>query len=335
MAIRVGINGLGRIGRLIFRQILDLEDYNILYVNDLVSPKLLAYLLQYDSVHGTWDQKVYGDDNFLYVGEKRIQVFSSPNPEDLPHREMQTDFLIESTGCFTSMESAGRHVAAGASQVIVTAPSSDIPMYVFGVNHHKMNPEGEKIISNASCTTNCLAVIAKVLQDSFGIEEGLMTTVHAVTATQRTVDAPAKKDFRGSRGILGNIIPSSTGAAKAVGSVIPELQDKLTGMAFRVPTPDVSVVDLTVRLERPTSLDDIHKAMQEAASANMQGILSCCDHPSVSTDFIGSPYSAIFDKDACIQLNSHLHKIIAWYDNEYGYAKRVCDLMQHLAMIRN
>ncbi len=329
-AIRVAINGFGRIGRLVFRTLLDNPRFDIVLINDLAALNVLAYLLQNDSSHGRLDRHVRVDGQFLCVGDKRIQFSSEKDPKNISHRELLVDVVVESTGFFTTKEKAEAHIAAGASRVIVTAPGADIPMFVMGVNHRHYNPDFHRVVSNASCTTNCLAPVAKVLHDHFGIVEGLMTTIHAATAKQQVVDMASSGDLRGCRSVFGNIIPSSTGAAKAVGMVLPELNGKLTGMAFRIPSPDVSVIDLTVRLEKGVSYDLIAKAMKDASEGELKGILGYTREPVVSADFIGSPFSAIFDYEAGIELNKNFHKIIAWYDNEWGYASRVSDLIQHM-----
>lgn len=333
MTVNIAINGFGRIGRLVFRSIAEHHpDINIVAINDIVPADNLAYLLKYDSTHGRFKGEVYAEDNAIVVNGKKTLVFSEKDPERLPWRDLKIDIVVESTGLFTAPELAGKHLTAGAHRVIITAPAKgDVPTFVMGVNHEKYNPEKDRIVSNASCTTNCLAPITKVLLDNFGIEEGLMTTVHAVTATQPTVDGPSKKDWRGGRGAGQNIIPASTGAAKAVAQCIPEIKGKLTGMALRVPTADVSVVDLTVRLSKPTTYEAICNAMKKASEGNMKGILYFCDEQLVSSDFISSTYSAIFDKDAGIALNDRFYKIVAWYDNEMGYACRVADLLAYIA----
>lgn len=332
MSINVAINGFGRIGRLAFRNMAVRNDINIVAINDIVPADNLAYLLKYDSTHGTFDADVRTQGNILLVNGKQTQVLSEKDPEKLPWRDLKIDYVIESTGLFTTPEAAAKHLTAGARRVIISAPAKgDVPIFVMGVNHQNYNPETDKIVSNASCTTNCLAPITKVLLDNFGIEEGLMTTVHSVTATQPTVDGPSKKDWRGGRGAGQNIIPASTGAAKAVGLCIPEVNGKLTGMALRVPTADVSVVDLTVRLKKQTTYEEICQAMKRASEGSMKGFLAYCDEQLVSSDFISSTYSAIFDKDAGIALNDRFYKIIAWYDNEMGYACRVVDLLLYMA----
>ncbi|HRD54784.1 MAG TPA: type I glyceraldehyde-3-phosphate dehydrogenase [Parachlamydiaceae bacterium] len=330
--INIAINGFGRIGRLVFRQLHKLPHIKIMAVNDLVPADNLAYLLKYDSTHGTFHADVKAVDNKLIVDGKETAVFSEKDPKNLPWEKLKIDYVIESTGHFTSLELSQKHLDAGAKRVIITAPGKGaMPIFVMGVNQEKYNPDTDRIVSNASCTTNCLAPIAKVLLDNFGIEEGLMTTVHSLTASQPTVDGPSHKDWRGGRGACQNIIPSSTGAAKAVALCLPELNGKLTGMAFRVPTADVSVVDLTVRLSKKTTYEEICNAMKKAADGYMQGILSYCDELLVSSDFIGSAYSAIFDKHAGIALNETFYKIIAWYDNEMGYASRCVDLIVYMA----
>lgn len=332
MPINIAINGFGRIGRLVFRRAASRADINIVAINDIVPSDNLAYLLKYDSTHGPFDGDVRAEGENLIVNGKKTAVLSERDPGLLPWRDLNVDYVIESTGLFTTPETAGKHLTAGAKRVIITAPAKgEVPTFVMGVNEKKYDPEKDRIVSNASCTTNCLASITKVLLDNFGIEEGLMTTVHSVTATQPTVDGPSKKDWRGGRGAGQNIIPASTGAAKAVSQCIPEIKGKLTGMALRVPTADVSVVDLTVRLSKPTTYEEICKAMKKASESSMKGILTYCDELLVSTDFIGNTSSAIFDKEAGIALNDKFFKIIAWYDNEMGYASRVVDLAVYMA----
>lgn len=333
MTINIAINGFGRIGRLVFRIASERKDINIVAVNDLVPADNLAYLLKYDSTHGTYEADIRAEENAIIVNGKKSLVFSETDPEKLPWKKLNIDYVVESTGHFTNAEGASKHLKAGAKRVIISAPAKgdDIPTLVMGVNEDKFNPAKDKIVSNASCTTNCLAPITKVLLDNFGIEEGLMTTIHSVTASQPTVDGPSKKDWRGGRSASQNIIPASTGAAKAVSLCIPEVKGKLTGMAFRVPTADVSVVDLTVKLARPTTYDEVCKAMKKAAEGSMKGILSYCDEQVVSSDFIGSHYSAIFDKEAGIALNDSFFKVVAWYDNEMGYSSRVVDLLVFMA----
>ncbi|CCB85562.1 MULTISPECIES: type I glyceraldehyde-3-phosphate dehydrogenase [Parachlamydia] len=332
MSVNIAINGFGRIGRLAFRIASKLNDINIVAINDVVPADNLAYLLKFDSTHGRFDGDIYAEGNHIVANGKKTIVLSEKDPEKLPWKDLKIDYVLECTGLFTTPELAQKHLTAGASRVIISAPAKgDIPTFVMGVNHQNYNPELHRIISNASCTTNCLAPITKVLLDNFGIEEGLMTTVHSVTSSQPTVDGPSKKDWRGGRGASQNIIPASTGAAKAVALCLPEIKGKLTGMALRVPTADVSVVDLTVRLSKPTSYEDICKAMKLASENEMKGILAYCDEQVVSSDFISSSYSAIFDKDAGIALNDSFYKIIAWYDNEMGYASRIVDLVVYMA----
>lgn len=330
MKKKVAINGFGRIGRLVFRALMDDPDFEIVLINDLGSPECLAYLLKYDSIHGVIHKNIRADDDFLYIDDTRIQVFAKTDPKEIPYTEIPVDFVVEATGIFTSLEGANRHRAAGAKRVVISAPS-DAKMFVMGVNHEEYDPAEHMVVSCASCTTNCLAPVAKVLHDNFGIQEGLMTTVHAVTATQKTQDSLSRKDRRGGRAILDNIIPSSTGAAKAVGKVIPSLEGKLTGMAFRVPVSDVSVVDLTVRLEKSTSLEEIAKVMTEASHGSLKGILGVTDDPVVSTDFKGCISSSVLDVGASIELNGNFFKLVSWYDNEWGYANRVCDMMRYIA----
>jgi len=329
---KIAINGFGRIGRLVLRR--GVEDPNLEFVaiNDLVPPDNLAYLFKYDSTHGRFNGTVESDDSNIIINGKKIKCFSEKEPEKLPWKSMGVDYVVESTGRFTDNEVAGKHLTGGAKKVVISAPAKDksVPTFVMGVNESKYDPSKHNIVSNASCTTNCLAPIVKVVLDNFGIEEGLMTTVHAMTATQPTVDGPSKKDFRGGRGAAQNIIPSSTGAAKAVALCIPEVEGKLTGMSFRVPTPDVSVVDLTVRTTKTTSLDEIKKKMKEASEGSMKGILGYTDEDVVSNDFISSPLSSIFDAGASIQLNGNFFKLVSWYDNEMGYSNRVLDLIRFM-----
>lgn len=332
MTIRIAINGFGRIGRLVYRIASENPNIAIVAINDIVPSDNLAYLLKYDSTHGTFNGTVTCDSNSITVNNKKTDVFCERDPEKLPWGQLNVDYVVESTGLFTDLESAQKHLKAGAKRVIISAPAKgDIPTFVVGVNHETFNPETDKIVSNASCTTNCLAPITKVLLDNFGIEEGLMTTIHAITATQPTLDGPSKKDWRGGRGAAQNVIPASTGAAKAVSLCIPEVKGKITGMAFRVPTADVSVVDLTVKLVKSTTYEQICAAMKKASETSMKGILSYCDEQLVSSDFIGSRFSAIFDKEAGIALNDKFYKIIAWYDNEMGYSSRIVDLILYIA----
>jgi glyceraldehyde 3-phosphate dehydrogenase len=332
MAIKIAINGFGRIGRLVYRLASQREDIEVVAINDLVPADNLAYLLKYDSTHGRFEGDVKAEENTLIANGRQTLVLSEKDPQNLPWKNLEVDYVIESTGLFTTPETARKHLIAGAKRVIISAPAKgDVPTLVMGVNENQYNPEKDKIVSNASCTTNCLAPITKILLDQFGIEEGLMTTIHAVTATQPTVDGPSKKDWRGGRSASQNIIPASTGAAKAVAQCLPEVKGKLTGMAFRVPTADVSVVDLTVRLSKPTSYEEICQAIKEASEGSMKGIVAYCDDQVVSTDFIGDTHSAIFDKEAGIALNDSFYKIIAWYDNEMGYSARIIDLVMYMA----
>jgi len=328
MAIKVGINGFGRIGRMVFRAaVQNFPDIEVVGINDLLEPDYLAYMLQYDSVHGRFKGTVTVDGNTLVVNGKRIRLTAIKDPSDLKWGEVGADVVIESTGLFLTKETAEKHLAAGAKKVILSAPSKDdTPMFVFGVNDKTY--AGQAIISNASCTTNCLAPVAKVLHDTFGIKRGLMTTVHAATATQKTVDGPSNKDWRGGRGILENIIPSSTGAAKAVGKVIPELNKKLTGMSFRVPTSDVSVVDLTVELNTDTTYEAICAAMKAASEGPMKGVLAYTDQKVVSTDFRGESCTSVFDAEAGMALDGSFIKVVSWYDNEWGYSSKVLEMVR-------
>ena len=330
--MNIGINGFGRIGRLVFRAAMKNPNVNIVGINDLLDPNHLAYLLKYDSVHGVYDGDIKIENNKLVVDGKQIQLFSEMNPEKIQWDSIKTDIVAECTGIFTNLEKAGLHIKGGASKVIISAPSPDVPMFVMGVNHNEVT-SNQKIVSNASCTTNCLAPIAKVLNDNFEIVEGLMTTVHATTATQFTVDGPSKKDYRGGRSSLLNIIPASTGAAKAVTKVIPSLEGKLTGMAFRVPTANVSVVDLTVRLKKNTSYSEIKNVIKISSEKNLKGVLGYCEEPVVSQDFIGDIRTSIFDASAGMELNSNFFKIISWYDNEYGYSSKLIDLAEYIYKI--
>ena len=326
MTIKVGINGFGRIGRMVFRAaVKDFPDIEIVGVNDLLEPAYLAYMLQYDSVHGRFPGSIAVEGNHLVINGRKVRLSAVKDPAELKWGEVGAEVVIESTGLFLTKETAEKHLAAGASKVIMSAPSKDdTPMFVYGVNHASY--AGEAIISNASCTTNCLAPVAKVLNDTWGIKRGLMTTVHAATATQKTVDGPSSKDWRGGRGILENIIPSSTGAAKAVGKVIPELNKKLTGMAFRVPISDVSVVDLTVELQREASYEQICAAMKAASEGPMKGVLGYTEDKVVATDFRGDSRTSIFDADAGIALDSTFVKVVAWYDNEWGYSCKLNEM---------
>ncbi|MBI5449824.1 MAG: type I glyceraldehyde-3-phosphate dehydrogenase [Gammaproteobacteria bacterium] len=331
MAIRVGINGFGRIGRMAFRAaIQDFPGIEVVAINDLLEPDYLAYMLKHDSVHGRFKGNVSVDNNSLIVNGKKIRLTAERDPANLKWGEVGVDLVIECTGFFLTQETCQKHLDAGAKKVVQSAPSKDsTPMFVYGVNHSSY--KGEAIVSAASCTTNCLAPVAKVLNDTFGIKRGLMTTVHAATATQKTVDGPSSKDWRGGRGILENIIPSSTGAAKAVGVVLPELKGKLTGMAFRVPTSDVSVVDLTVELKKEASYDEICKAMKAASEGEMKGVLGYTTEKVVSTDFRGFTSPSIFDADAGIALDSTFVKVVAWYDNEYGYTCNMMRMVEHVS----
>ena len=329
MAIKIGINGFGRIGRLVFRSAMKQDDVTVVGVNDLLDIDHLAYLLKYDSVHGTYDGTIEVKGNNLIVDGHSVCISAERDPSAIGWGDLKTDVVAECTGIFTSLEKAQAHLDGGAKKVVISAPSPDAPMFVMGVNHSEASVLNT-IVSNASCTTNCLAPIAKVLNDHFEIEEGLMTTVHATTATQFTVDGPSRKDFRGGRSSLLNIMPASTGAAKAVTKVIPDLVGKLTGMAFRVPTANVSVVDLTVKLKKETSYEEIKKVMHNAANNEMKNILGYCDEPVVSQDFVGDVRTSIFDAGAGMELNSRFFKIISWYDNECGYSNKLIDLAKHI-----
>ncbi|WP_407430334.1 type I glyceraldehyde-3-phosphate dehydrogenase [Arcticibacter sp.] len=326
--MKVGINGFGRIGRLAFRAAVDRSDIEVVGINDLVEPDYMAYMLKYDSTHGRFNGTVEVKDGNLVVNGKTIRVTAEKDPANLKWDEVGAEVVIESTGLFLTQESAGKHITAGAKKVVMSAPAKDdTPTFVLGVNHKELKAD-QNIVSNASCTTNCLAPIAKVLNDKFGIIEGLMSTIHAVTATQKTVDGPSAKDWRGGRGAYQNIIPSSTGAAKAVALVIPALKGKLTGMSFRVPVPDVSVVDLVVRLEKPASYEDIKAAMKEASEGELKGILGYTEDDVVSQDFLTDPRTSIFDAKAGIALNDNFVKVVSWYDNEWGYSNKLIDLVQ-------
>ena len=331
MTIKVGINGFGRIGRMVFRAAAqNFKDIEIVGINDLLEPDYLAYMLKYDSVHGRFKGEIAVDGNTLIVDGKRIRLTAVKDPFDLKWNEVGADVVIESTGLFLTHDTADKHVAAGAKKVIMSAPSKDdTPMFVFGVNDKTY--AGQAIISNASCTTNCLAPVAKVLNDKWGIKRGLMTTVHATTATQKTVDGPSNKDWRGGRGILENIIPSSTGAAKAVGVVIPELNKKLTGMSFRVPTSDVSVVDLTVELVKPASYAEICAEMKAQSQGALKGVLGYTEDKVVATDFRGEPCTSVFDAEAGIALDSTFVKVVSWYDNEWGYSNKCLEMVRVVA----
>ncbi|NGM61857.1 type I glyceraldehyde-3-phosphate dehydrogenase [Sphingobacterium sp. SGG-5] len=328
--MKIGINGFGRIGRLAFRAAVNRKDIEIVGINDLVEPDYMAYMLKYDSTHGRFDGTVEVKDGHLVVNGKTIRVTAERDPADLKWNEVGAEVIIESTGLFLTQEAAQKHLQAGAKKVIMSAPAKDdTPTFVMGVNHKELKAD-QHIVSNASCTTNCLAPLAKVLHDNFGIVEGLMTTVHAVTATQKTVDGPSVKDWRGGRGAYQNIIPSSTGAAKAVGLVLPSLQGKLTGMSFRVPTADVSVVDLTVRLEKPASYETIKATMKAASEGELKGILGYTEDDVVSTDFLGDSRTSIFDAKAGISLSDNFVKVVSWYDNEWGYSNKIVDLAQEV-----
>ena len=332
MTIRIGINGFGRIGRLAFRRAVTLPDVEVVGINDLIDVEYLAYMLRYDSTHGRFHGQVAVENGQLVVNGKTIRITAERDPNNLKWGDVGAEYVLESTGFFLTDASARAHINAGAKRVVMSAPSKDdTPIFVMGVNHSTY--AGQDIVSNASCTTNCLAPMAKVVHDNFGIVNGLMTTVHATTATQKTVDGPSVKDWRGGRGAAQNIIPSSTGAAKAVGRVIPELNGKLTGMAFRVPTPDVSVVDLTVNLARPASYDQIKAAMKAAAEGPMAGILGYTEDEVVSTDFLGESCTSVFDANAGIALTDTFVKLVAWYDNEWGYSCKCIDLMRHMATV--
>ena len=333
MTLRIGINGFGRIGRMVLRVGSQNPNLEFVAINDLVPADNLAYLLKYDSTHGGFAGEVRADGDAVILNGKRIQCLSERDPAQLPWGKLDTDFVIESTGLFTTHETAGGHLQAGAKKVVISAPvkSQEIKPLVMGVNHEQYDPNADDVVSNASCTTNCLAPVVKVVLDNWGVEEGLMTTVHAVTATQPTVDSPSKKDWRGGRGGFQNIIPASTGAAKAVGLCIPEVAGKLTGMAFRVPTANVSVVDLTVRTEQATSYDEICAAMESAAEGSLNGFLGYTNEEVVSSDFIGSPFSSIFDAGAGIGLSDRFFKLVSWYDNEMGYSNRVLDLIEYMS----
>jgi glyceraldehyde 3-phosphate dehydrogenase len=330
--IKIGINGFGRIGRLAFRLAMKRENMQIVAINDLLDVDYLAYMLKYDSVHGAFDGTVEVENGKLIVNGDEIRVSAERNPEDLKWDEVGAEYIMECTGIFKSIEQANRHVVGGAKKVVISAPSPDAPMFVMGVNHNELKAS-DVVFSNASCTTNCLAPVVKVLNDNFGIVEGLMTTVHAATATQKTVDGPSSKNWRLGRSAIHNIIPSSTGAAKAVGKVIPEMNGKLTGMAFRVPTMDVSVVDLTVRLNKNASYEEIKNAMKSASEKEMKGILGYTEDAVVSQDFVGDERTSIFDAGAGIALNDNFVKVVSWYDNEMGYSAKIVDLIEHAASL--
>ena len=335
MSLKIAINGFGRIGRLVFRAGCANPNVEFVGVNDLVPPDNLAYLLKHDSTHGRFKGTVEAKEDGIVVNGKFVKCVSIKAPAELPWGQLKADYVVESTGLFTDLDGAMNHIKAGGKRVIISAPTKakdeDVPTLVMGVNHNKFDPAKHKIVSNASCTTNCLAPVAKVINDKFGLAEGLMSTIHAMTATQPTVDGPSKKDWRGGRGAAQNIIPASTGAAKAVALAMPELKGKLTGMAFRVPTPDVSVVDLTFKTAKATTYKDICAAMKEASEGELKGFLGYTDEDVVSSDFIGDARSSIFDAGAGIELNANFFKCVSWYDNEWGYSNRVIDLMVHMA----
>ncbi len=335
MKVKLGINGFGRIGRLVMRASLEREDVDVLAINDpFVDVDYMKYMLQYDTIHGRLNADVEVVDGNLVVNGKTVKVYNFMNPSEIPWKDAEVDYVVESSGAFTTTEKASAHLTGGAKKVIISAPSKDAPMFVMGVNQDKYTKD-MNVVSNASCTTNCLAPLAKVINDNFGIKDGLMTTVHSVTATQKTVDGPSKKDWRGGRAATYNIIPSSTGAAKAVGKVIPELAGKLTGMSFRVPTLDVSVVDLTCNLAKPATYEEICEAVKKACDNEMKGVMSWTDEDTVSSDFIHDYHTSIFDVKAGIQLTDTFVKLVAWYDNEWGYSNKVIDLAQHMAKVDN
>jgi glyceraldehyde 3-phosphate dehydrogenase len=328
--IRIGINGFGRIGRLVFRAGIDNPDFEFAGINDpFMTPDYCAYMLRYDTVHGRYGGDISHTEDSIVVNGRKVRFFAEKDPGNIPWGTCGADYVVESTGFFTGQEAAAAHLKGGAKKVVISAPSKDAPMFVCGVNLNAYKPS-MNVVSNASCTTNCLALLAKVVHDNFGIVEGLMTTVHSTTGTQKTVDGPSKKDWRGGRAASANIIPSSTGAAKAVGKVIPDLNGKLTGMAFRVPTLNVSVVDLTVNLKKPASYDDICKAVKKASEGELKGILAYTEEEVVSSDFIGDPHTSIFDKLAGIQLSDTFVKLVAWYDNEWGYSNKTLQLIKFM-----
>ena len=331
--IKIGINGFGRIGRIAFRVAVARPNVEVVGINDLLDVDHLAYLLKYDSVHGKFDGDVAVKNGNLVVNGKEIRITAERNPEDLKWNEVGAEIVLDCTGIFTSLEGAQKHITAGAKKVAISAPSADAPMFVMGVNHKKITA-ANTIVSNASCTTNCLAPLAKVINDNFGIVEGLMTTIHATTATQLTVDGPSRKDWRGGRSALINIIPSSTGAAKAVGKVIPELNGKLTGMSFRIPTADVSVVDLTVRTEKSATMAEVKAALKAASENELKGILGYTDEAVVSQDFVSEPRTSVFDAEASIALNDNFFKLVAWYDNEFGYSTKLVDLAEYIHSVK-
>ena len=331
--VKVGINGFGRIGRLVLRASLTRDDVQVVAINDpAISVDYMVYMMKYDSAQGRFNGEVYAKDGKLVVNGKEITVYALFNPEEIPWRDTGVEYVVESTGLFTTTEKASAHLKGGAKKVVISAPSSDAPMFVMGVNQDKYTKD-MTVISNASCTTNCLAPLTKVINDNFGIVEGLMTTVHSTTATQKTVDGPSKKDWRGGRAASANIIPSSTGAATAVGKVIPELNGKLTGMSFRVPTIDVSVVDLTCRLAKPATYEEIKAAVKKASEGELKGILDYTEDDVVSSDFLGDPHTSIFDAKAGIALNDNFVKLVSWYDNEWGYSNKVVDLISYISKV--
>ena len=331
MSVKIGINGFGRIGKLSMQAALEKEGVEVVAVNDpFVTADYMAYMIKYDTVHGRFTGTIEEKDGHLVVDGKEIKVFNEKEPQNIPWGELGVEYVLECSGVFKTIEQASEHIKAGAKKVIISAPSKDAPMFVMGVNHTQYDPS-MNVISNASCTTNCLAPLAKVINDNFGIKEGLMTTIHSITATQKTVDGASKKDWRGGRAAAHNIIPSSTGAAKAVGKVIPELNGKLTGMAFRVPTPDSSVVDLTCNLEKPTTYEEICKVMKQASENEFKGIIEYVDEDVVSSDFIHDPHTSIFDSKAGIMLTDTFVKLVAWYDNEWGYSNKLVDLAVYIS----
>jgi len=331
--VKIGINGFGRIGRIAFRVAVSRPNVEVVGINDLLDVNHLAYLLKYDSVHGKFSGTVEVSNGNLVVNGKEIRVTAERNPEDLKWDAIGAEIVLDCTGIFTSLEGAQKHITAGAKKVAISAPSADAPMFVMGVNHKEITADNT-IVSNASCTTNCLAPLAKVINDNFGIVEGLMTTVHATTATQLTVDGPSRKDWRGGRSALTNIIPSSTGAAKAVGKVIPELNGKLTGMSFRIPTADVSVVDLTVRTEKPATFEEVKAALKAASENDLAGVLGYTDEAVVSQDFVSEPRTSVFDAEASIALNDNFFKLVSWYDNEFGYSTKLVDLAEYIYSVK-
>jgi glyceraldehyde 3-phosphate dehydrogenase len=331
--VKIGINGFGRIGRLVMRASLTHPDVQVVAVNDpFIDPAYMVYMMKYDSIHGRFEGEISSDGNKLNVNGKTVMAYAEKNPEDIPWKDTGAEYVVEATGVFTTTEKASAHFKGGAKKVIISAPSKDAKMFVMGVNEDEYTKD-MTVVSNASCTTNCLAPLAKVVNDKFGMIEGLMTTIHSTTATQKTVDGPSKKDWRGGRAASYNIIPSSTGAAKAVGKVIPTLNGKLTGLSMRVPTIDVSVVDLTCRLAKPATYDEVKAAMKEASEGSMKGILGYTEDSVVSTDFITDPRTCIFDANAGIALNDTFMKLVAWYDNEWGYSNKVVDLIEHMAKV--